>query len=391
MKNGVKWQLSTLLPKKARLVSQIEDIGADCFAVEMWEKGVTLPVRIFGVPAGVANIIKQEALASGIDAAVSRGTVICSVDITDVIILGSVRGLKRLIPRLKRQGFSLPVLASELENLLEPSASDLFIMRDRKLPLNKPYIMGILNVTPDSFSDGGLYITEETQEAGIKKIFDDGAKFVDVGAFSTRPGHTAPPVEEEMRRLLPAVKIAVETVRKFDGFVSVDTWRYETVKAALELGADMINDQSGLSDPRIAALCAEFEAGICIMHNTENNNGDLLHNVKKFFRDKTEEAHAAGIEKSRIMLDPGFGFKKLPEDNYLLLKYFSELCNLGYPILAGLSRKSMIGCVTGKPVTDRDFGALAAEMAALMNGAAVIRTHNVGKCAEAVKIAEAIS
>jgi len=357
----------------------------------MWEKGVSFPVRVFGVSSGVANIIKQEALASGIDAAVSRGSVTCSVDKTDVIILGSIRGLKLLVPRLKLQGFSLPALASELETLIEPAVSRVFMMRNRILELAKPYIMGILNVTPDSFSDGGIYITAKAQEAKIRAIFNEGARFVDIGAVSTKPDHTVPSVEEEMRRLLPAVKIAVEIAREYDGFVSADTWRYEAVKAAVELGADMINDQSGLSDQRVAVLCAESKTGICIMHNKEDMSGELLHSVKKFFIDKTEEVRAAGVEKCRIMLDPGFGFKKSLKDNYLLLKYFSELCTLDYPLLAGVSRKSMIGDVIGKPVIKRNSGTLAAEMAVLMNGAAVIRTHDVEQCADAVMIAEAIN
>ena len=387
----MKWRLSTLLPKEKRLISQIEDIGADRFAVSnMWEKGVPLSVRVSAVPSGIANIIKQEALASGIDAAVCRGAVVCSVEVTDVIILGTVRGFKLLIPRLKTQQFSLPELAFELEDLLKFSVPEEFLMRNRALALNKPSLMGILNVTPDSFSDGGAYLTAEAQEARIKEIFDEGAQFVDVGAVSTKPGHVLPSAEEEIKRLLPAVKIAVEAAKGYNGFVSVDAWRYEVVKAALEFDIDMINDQSGLSDLRVAALCAKHKVGICIMHNKESNTGDLLHNLKTFFRNKAEEALETGVEKTRIAIDPGFGFKKKSEENYLLLKYFSELCTLGYPVMAGVSNKSMIGDVTEKPVMERDAGSLAAEMVVLMNGAVVLRTHNVGKCMDAVRIAAAI-
>ncbi len=376
-------------PNGKRLTSQIEDIGADPFAFNMWEKGVSLPVRISGVPSGTANIIKQEALASGIDAAVCRGSVTCSVEATDVIILGSVRGLKLLIPRLKRQGFSLPLLASELEKLLKQEPAGILDMRGRALALDTPRVMGIMNVTPDSFSDGGLYTSPLAQEARLRAIFEEGGLVADIGAVSTRPGHTVPPVEDELERLLPAVKTAVRIAAEYGGFVSADTWRYGVAKAALELGADMINDQSGLADTRIAELCAEFQAGVCIMHN-EDAAGDLMQSVKIFFQNKTEQAVKAGIGRERIIIDPGFGFKKSLKENYLLLKYLKELCSLDYPLLVGISRKSMIGGATGRPAAERGAGTLAAETAAILNGAKIIRTHEVGRCCEAVKIAEAM-
>lgn len=354
----------------------------------MHEKALGLAVRIPNVPCGAANIIKQEAIASGIDAIVTKGGVSCSVEKTDIIILGSVRGMKILASRLKRQPFSLSGLAAELEEILKPE-KPVIMLRGKEIELDTPAVMGIVNITPDSFSDGGSYMDESAMKHRMEAVAAEGALFIDVGAVSTRPGFADVSIQEEKRRILPAVEMAVEVAKRYGIYVSVDSWRYDVLRECIDMGADLINDQSGLADVRVAALAAESGAGICIMHNNDYGADDLVDRLKSFLCDAAERAAAAGVGKKSIAIDPGFGFVKDVEGNFCVLHYLKELCNLGYPVLAGISRKSMLGSVTGRDVHERNAGTVAAETLAILHGASIIRTHDVGACVDAVKIVEA--
>lgn len=375
--------MKILKAEKPRLLSQIEQIKADPYAKRMWDKGVPFPVLVYDVPAWMANIIKQEALAAGIDAAVAKGCINCTVDKTDVIILGSRRGVRILAERLDRQGVSLPFLAKELRDLLSKRPFQLR-MRDRILPLEQAVIMGILNLTPDSFSDGGMYNSKENAEARIKQIFDEGARFIDIGAVSTRPGHTLPDIGEEIARLKGVVAQAAKIAARYDAFVSVDTFRAPAAKLALDEGADFINDQHALKEQEMQELCAKSGVGVCVMHS--GGGPDLVNEIFKFYEKKTSELALAGIEADRTIYDPGFGFGKTAEENYNLLRYLQELCTDDYPQLVGMSRKSMIGAATGEDVANRDAGTVAADTVALMAGAKIIRTHNVRNAMAALNI-----
>ncbi len=272
-------------------------------------------------------------------------------------------------------------------------------------------IMGIVNVTPDSFSDGGLYIDAEKAVVRAEQLLDDGAAIIDVGGESTRPG-AAEPVseEEERRRVLPVIRDLKR--RRPDAVVSVDTSKASVARAAVDLGAEVVNDVSGFRwDPKMAKTLAELKVGAVLMHTRGRPEewrtlppiGDPVLLVKRELRQWAETAALAGIKRDRLVLDPGFGFGKSFEENYPLLAHFAELQQMGFPLLAGVSRKSFIGRTLARAGKDKDrdkkrdveaaqrlYGTLAAETALILKGAHIIRTHDVRFAVEAASVADAI-
>jgi dihydropteroate synthase len=264
-------------------------------------------------------------------------------------------------------------------------------------------IMGIVNVTPDSFSDGGLYIDAEKAVIHAEQLLDEGATIIDVGGESTRPG-TSEVVseEEERRRVLPVIRDLKK--RRPAAVISVDTYKASVARAAVELGAEVVNDVSGFRwDPKMAKTLAELKVGAVLMHTRGRPEewrslppiGDPALMVKRDLRQWAESATLAGIKRDRLVLDPGFGFGKRLEENYPLLAHFAELQQTGFPLLAGVSRKSFIGRALahdGKDaaVAERLYGTLAAETALILKGAHIIRTHDVRLAVEAARVADAI-
>lgn len=286
-------------------------------------------------------------------------------------------------------------------------------------------IMGIVNVTPDSFSDGGLYIDAEKAVVRAEQLLDDGATIIDVGGESTRPG-AAEPVseEEERRRVLPVIRDLKR--RRPDAVVSVDTSKASVARAAVDLGAEVVNDVSGFRwDPKMAKTLAELKVGAVLMHTRGRPQewrtlppiGDPVLLVKRELRQWAESAALAGIKRDRLVLDPGFGFGKSFEENYPLLAHFAELQQMGFPLLAGVSRKSFIGRTLARAGKDKDqdenkdkdkndkdkndknkvveaaerlYGTLAAETALILKGAHIIRTHDVRFAVDAARVADAI-
>jgi dihydropteroate synthase len=290
-------------------------------------------------------------------------------------------------------------------------------------------IMGVVNVTPDSFSDGGLYIDAEKAVVRAEQLLDDGATLIDVGGESTRPGssvalvagdikddparentaaRTGPPVsepvseEEERRRVLPVIRDLKR--RRPDAVVSVDTYKASVARAAVELGAEVVNDVSGFRwDPKMAKTLAELKVGAVLMHTRGRPEewrslppiGDPVLMVKRELLQWAEAATLAGIKRDRLVLDPGFGFGKRFEENYPLLAHFAELQKMGFPLLAGVSRKSFIGRTLARDgkdaeVAERLYGTLAAETGLILKGAHIIRTHDVRLAVEAARVADAI-
>jgi dihydropteroate synthase len=264
-------------------------------------------------------------------------------------------------------------------------------------------IMGVVNVTPDSFSDGGLYIDAEKAVVRAEQLLDEGATIIDVGGESTRPGTTEPvPEEEERRRVLPVIRDLKR--RRPSAVVSVDTYKASVARAAVELGAEVVNDVSGFRwDPKMAKTLAELKVGAVLMHTRGRPEewkalppiGDPVLIVKRDLRQWAETATLAGIKRDRLVLDPGFGFGKRFEENYPLLAHFGELQQMGFPLLAGVSRKSFIGRTLGRDgkdaeVDERLYGTLAAETTLIVKGAHIIRTHDVRAAVEAARVADAI-
>jgi dihydropteroate synthase len=292
----------------------------------------------------------------------------------------------------------------------------------RSLPLGKrTLVMGVINVTPDSFSDGGAYLDRDRAVEHGLRLLEDGADIIDVGGESTRPGarvvpsgeiETAEPTEksdkqpvteqEELDRVIPV--IAALKRQRPASIISIDTYKANVACAAVEAGAEIVNDVSGFRwDPQMVKTLAALKCGAVLMHmrgrpeewRTLPPVSDIVTLVKRDLRAWTDSALTAGVKRERIVLDPGFGFGKSFQENYPLLKRFDELHELRYPLLAGVSRKSFIGRALARngkdiPVTERLYGTVAAETAMILKGAHIIRTHDVRACIDAVRLADIV-
>lgn len=266
----------------------------------------------------------------------------------------------------------------------------------RPLALDRPRIMGVLNVTPDSFSDGGCFCDTEAAIAHGLRLVEEGADLIDVGGESTRPGASPVPVEEELRRVIPvieglAARVAVP--------ISVDTSKPEVMRQAVAAGAGMINDVFALRREGALATAAELGVPVVLMHmqgepatmQDQPEYEDVVSEVRRFLADRVFACEMAGIARSRLLLDPGFGFGKKLEHNLELLARLGEFSELGLPLLVGLSRKSMIGRLTGRErPADRLAGSLAAALLAVEQGAAILRVHDVAATREALAVREAV-
>lgn len=260
-----------------------------------------------------------------------------------------------------------------------------------------PVLVGVLNVTPDSFSDGGEFFDLQGAVARAGTLLDEGARIVDVGGESTRPGSDPVSEEEELRRVIPVVRGIQAT--HIESTVSIDTYRASTAEAALDAGAGIVNDVTALSDPRMTDLVAERGCPIILMHmlgepknmQQDTRYEDVVREVRDFLAGRAERAIAAGIDESNIVLDPGIGFGKTLEHNLTLLNRLDTLVELGFPVLVGASRKSFIGKVTGSDDPKaRLFGTVAANVAAYERGATLFRVHDVWASKEALAVAAAI-
>jgi dihydropteroate synthase len=267
--------------------------------------------------------------------------------------------------------------------------------RSRLLTLEDPVVMGVLNVTPDSFSDGGRFLEPGAALAAARRMVADGARIIDVGGESTRPGSTPPPPAEELRRVLPVVAaIAAE----LDVVISVDTSRAAVIEAAVAAGAHLINDIRGLRDPAALAAAARLGVGVCVMHMqgepaTMQNApayGDVVAEVREWLLERVAACRAAGVAGDAIAVDPGFGFGKNAAHNLALFRSLEGFTTLGVPLLVGLSRKSLVGHLTGRPVGSRLAGSVALAALAAERGAAIVRAHDVAETVDAVRVGAAL-
>lgn len=264
--------------------------------------------------------------------------------------------------------------------------------RGRSLDLSHPQIMGIVNVTPDSFSDGNRFMTVESALRQAAKLCDDGASILDIGGESTRPGAADVSVNQELDRVMPVVEAILA---ELDVMVSVDTSKPEVITAACSAGIHLVNDIRALRWPgALAAAAADPEVLICLMHMQGDpqtmqiapHYGDMLTEVRDFLLERREVCRAAGIASARLLFDPGFGFGKTLEQNYQLLGQLTQFCDLGCPLLVGMSRKSMIGNLLGRSVDERLAGSLAAALFAAQCGASIIRVHDVKETCDALRV-----
>jgi len=256
----------------------------------------------------------------------------------------------------------------------------------------RTFVMGILNVTPDSFSDGGEYSAADRAVRRIEEMEAEGADFIDIGAESTRPGADEIPAAEEWARLEPLFEKLGQGARQGVP-LSVDSYKPDVVEKALKAGASIANDIFGFQrDPAMAGVVAESGAGVVLMHNSRGEPvaGDLVSGVLRYFEKSLEIAFAAGIEKEKVVLDPGVGFGKTVEQNLELIRRAGELRELGFPILLGASRKSVIGATLDLPVDQRLEGTLATTVAGIAGGVDIVRVHDVDQNLKAARMADAI-
>lgn len=263
--------------------------------------------------------------------------------------------------------------------------------KGRSLSLDRPHVMGILNVTPDSFSDGGHFNQIERAMTHARQMVAEGATLIDIGGESTRPGAPDVSQQEELERVIPVVE---RMVRELDVMISLDTSKAVVMKEGCAAGAHLINDVRALLEPGALDAAAEAEVPLCLMHmrgqprtmQAEPHYDDLLGEVRAFFDERIAVCLAAGIKRERLLLDPGYGFGKTMVHNYRLLAEQDKLLDYGLPLLVGMSRKSMIGNLLGRPVDERLAGSLACALIGLQQGARIIRVHDVRATMDALRV-----
>lgn len=260
----------------------------------------------------------------------------------------------------------------------------------------KPLVMGILNITPDSFSDGGKFLSLDHAISHAEQMIEDGVDIIDIGGESTRPGAVALPLEEELKRVIPLVY----ALRDCGKPISIDTYKPEVMREAIIAGADMINDIRGFASSQAREVVADSDVGLCVMHMQQSPEtmqqrpiyANVTAEVIAFLRERCDQLLSSGVAKNRLSIDPGFGFGKTLEHNIELLQHIRLIQDeLGLPVLAGMSRKTMIGAMTEKPVERRMAGSLAAALMAMSQGARILRVHDVAETVDAVRVWQAVN
>jgi dihydropteroate synthase len=376
-------------------------IGVDPYGIDaMASKTININILLEDQPCKIANIIKQEMLSVGGDAAVARGSVSCSVPVSNILIMGTLKQISELVKKIDKQPFGLNLIARNILKILKNIGQNEYVLKTFRREINlgkKTLIMGILNVTPDSFSDGGLYCSQQKAvERGLQMV-DEGADIIDIGGESTRPGAESIEASVELKRVLPVIESLVKQVKIP---ISIDTTKAKVAKLALASGAEIVNDISALhGDKKIAKTISDEGAAVILMHMRGNprnmQKGNLVYNnlmgeVTDYLEKSSEKALKAGIEKDCLVIDPGIGFGKTPEDNYKIIKNLSQLKELGMPVMIGTSRKSFIGKATGGEPEQRLEGTAATIAAAIMNGCHIVRVHDVAAMKKVAAVTDAI-
>jgi dihydropteroate synthase len=384
---------------------QIAKVGSTPEGVKlMWPKALHLVVKLENIKSPAANILKQEMLSLGGDVAASKDTINVASPRSDVLIMGTIHQFKSLIKKLRIQPFGLKEVAEELlttiKNYENYSLSRLSLRcRNKTLQIGKStLIMGVLNVTPDSFSDGGLFMSPEKALEHARELVEAGADIIDVGGESTRPGSEAVVVDEELNRTIPVIE-KLKAEFESEVVISIDTYKSEVAKAALESGAHMVNDISGLNaDPYMAEVISHYQAAVVLMHikgspkNMQLNPQyeSLLSEIISYLRKSIEVAEKSGIGSDQIIIDPGIGFGKTAEHSLEILRNLRSFKSLGKPILVGTSRKSFIGHILNLPVNDRVEGTAATVAISIANGADIVRVHDIKQIKRVAQMTDAI-
>ncbi len=366
----------------------MQQMGVHVGGVEiMTQKSQLLPLKFLAVRTPAANIIKQEMLALGGDCATPVGAINCAADYVDILLLGNAKTYQLLLTKLEamKDWFKLNQVISELQNFLTAIKPTTKLADGRVLSYDKVGVMGILNITKDSFYSGSRVSSDKGLLEKAGQMLSAGALMLDIGAESTRPGAEPVAEEEEIRRISEAVQLLRKEYPK--ALLSIDTYRSATAKAALSLGADIINDISAATaDDKMLEVVAEFKAPLILMHmrgtsatmQQQTSYENVVEEVAGYLFTRAEVAQGAGLNKNQLILDPGIGFAKNVEDNLKLMKNLEALTCHGYPLLLAASRKSTIGAVLGNvPADERLEGTLATTAKAFYAGANLVRVHDV--------------
>lgn len=367
----------------------------------MSDKLPNLVLKIKNVDDRASNIIKQEMLSRNGEAVLSRDSLYLGDKKSDIIIFGTEKSIRSLSEKIKTQPFGLKQLSSEIKDFLDKKESyekndNLVIAGRIFLPEEKPVIMGVVNITPDSFYDGGRYSDFDAAYSRAMQLISEGASIIDIGGMSTRPGSVAPDIEEELNRTIPLIK---KIRAQSNVLISIDTYRSKVAQQAIDAGADIINDISGLVlDPEMAKVASSNGAGIVIMHMKGTPKDmqlnpvyeDVIEEIFSFFYAQINFALEAGINRQKIIIDPGLGFGKTLEDNYFILKKIEDFKSLNQPLMIGASRKSFIGKVLELPAEERLEGSLAAASYCAQKKIDILRVHDVRETIRAVKVINSI-
>ncbi len=369
------------------------EMGCDEKGVEiMAPKSDVLLVYAKNLDPRAANIVKQEFLSSGGEAAVPWEALDLSGDKSDILMMGTQVHYERVKEKLKDQPFDLSVLADEIDESIKHHYSKASLPWDH----DGCEVMGILNVTPDSFYDGGEHNqVDEAVEEGIK-MAENGADIIDIGGESTRPGSDRISVEEELERIVPVIEKLTEEI---EAPISVDTYKPKVAEKAVKAGASIVNDVFGLRRDGMAEKIAELDVPVIIMHMQgkpkDMQDGpqyeDVIGDISSFFLERAEFAKEKGVKEENIMIDPGIGFGKKLEHNLEIIDRLDEFTSLGYPVLLGASRKSFLGQILDKPAEERLFGSLAVAAAGVDKGASILRVHDVEETIDVVGTIESIN
>ncbi len=379
----------------ANVQTVIKNIGFDRGYIKTALKKYDFKLyKITGLSCPQATIVKQLALSVGADAALHREVITCKVEKTDVLIGSTVSQLETICRKLKCQPFSLNNLADKLLGQLHITKPAGMTIRGNVFDWKRPYIMGILNVTPDSFSDGGKYLASEKAVKHAQEMIESGVDIIDIGGESTRPYSKEVNPDRELERVIPVI----EGIREFNGSIpiSIDTRHAKTAQKAIETGADIINDVSGLEwDENMVCVAAEKQVPVVIMHSlappeTMQENPvyeeNIVDAVYKELYGKVQKALNAGVKPENIIIDPGIGFGKTFEHNIELISRIEEFKSSGYPVLAGISRKSVIANILDVPPEEREEANIALNSYLISKGVNIIRVHDVEKHYKAVKV-----
>lgn len=369
-------------------------------------KSIYASFKIDGIKSWEANIIKQQLLSLGSDAAIARNVLVKNIK-TSVFIFGNLSQLKKLSEKLRLQPFTLKEVSQGIDAYLDNLGNKELVFRARRkvLKIRKPIICGIINVTENSFSGDGLLSKVRTSNLKVRtlalKKADEmvraGAKIIDVGGESTRPFSSPVKVGDEIKRVIPVLKVLRKEFKKV--FLSIDTYKYLVAKAAVEEGVDIINDITALrSSPQITLLIRRYKLGCILMHmkgtpqtmQVNPRYKDVTAEIIDFFKERLKFCNLRGINRSQILIDPGIGFGKRLEDNARIINELYKFKVLGQPIFLGLSRKSFIGKILKVGLDQRLAGTIAASIISLTKGANILRVHDVRETAQAIKVASKI-